>query len=76
MDMGELWRGDVFFDPQNKMDFFVRPYNEDLEVFRKYRKIFDDMYYYSDRAKEMNNMATSAKNDRMITQNTTRPTLF
>ncbi|MTK63887.1 MAG: radical SAM protein [Methanobacterium sp.] len=54
VDTGEVWEGKAYFDPGNRNDFFIKPRNSDLNVLRRYRKIFDDMYFFTDRAKNLN----------------------
>lgn len=56
IDTGEVWEGKVYFDPANRNRFFIKPYNASLEVLQKYRDIFDSMYFYSERAKKLNNL--------------------
>lgn len=56
IDTGEVWEGKEYFDPSNRDRFFIKPYNASLEVLQKYRDIFDSMYFYSERAKKLNNL--------------------
>ncbi|MBU4375276.1 B12-binding domain-containing radical SAM protein [Patescibacteria group bacterium] len=49
------WNGETFLDPLNKQDFFIKPYNMDVDELRHFRKIFDDLYIKSERAKSLNN---------------------
>ena len=53
-DDSALWEGDVFFDPQNKQDVFIRPRQLTLAEFARFRAKFDNLYIYSDRAKSLN----------------------
>lgn len=53
-DCEDIWRGDIFFDPQNRERFFLKPYNLQLSRLMEYRKMFDSMYFFSKRAKALN----------------------
>nr|VFK23324.1 MAG: Radical SAM superfamily enzyme YgiQ, UPF0313 family [Candidatus Kentron sp. MB]VFK28451.1 MAG: Radical SAM superfamily enzyme YgiQ, UPF0313 family [Candidatus Kentron sp. MB]VFK74259.1 MAG: Radical SAM superfamily enzyme YgiQ, UPF0313 family [Candidatus Kentron sp. MB] len=59
IEMEQVWKGYDYFDPQNKDRFFIQPYNVSLSTLKKYRDIFDSMYYYSERAKLINNIGIS-----------------
>jgi radical SAM superfamily enzyme YgiQ (UPF0313 family) len=50
----EVWNGNEFFSPDNRGQFFIKPYNASLEILHKYRKIFDSMFFFSERAKKLN----------------------
>jgi len=56
VNMDKVWQGYDYFDPQNRDRFFIKPYKTSLDVLKKYRDIFDSMYYYSERAKKLNNI--------------------
>ena len=53
-DDSELWGGNVFFDPQNKQEFFIRPRHLVLADLHRFRARFNALYIYSDRAKALN----------------------
>lgn len=61
IDTGEVWDGKEYFDPQNRDRFFIKPYDASIEVLQKYRNIFDSMYFYSERAKKLNNIECPCK---------------
>ena len=50
----EVWNGEEYFDPTERGGFFIQPYNLSMDVLAEYRKIFNDMYFFSERAKNMN----------------------
>jgi anaerobic magnesium-protoporphyrin IX monomethyl ester cyclase len=55
IDTDEVWDGKEYFDPGEKRGgFFIQPYNLSMDVLAEYRKIFNDMYFFSERAKNMN----------------------
>lgn len=56
INMDQVWQGYDYFDPQNKDRFFIQPYKTSLSTLQKYRNTFDSMYYYSERAKKLNNI--------------------
>lgn len=56
INMDQVWQGYDYFDPQNKDRFFIQPYKTSLYTLQKYRNIFNSMYYYSERAKKLNNI--------------------
>lgn len=56
IDTGEVWEGKEYFDPGNRDKFFIKPYNLSFDVLQKYRDIFDDMYFYSERARKLNSL--------------------
>lgn len=56
IDLGSVWEGKEYFDPGNRGRFFIKPYNTSLETLQRYRDIFDQMYFYTDRAKQLNGM--------------------
>jgi anaerobic magnesium-protoporphyrin IX monomethyl ester cyclase len=53
-DNSKIWTGETFFDPLNKQDFFIKPYNMEIDELRRFRKIFDGLYIKSNRAKALN----------------------
>lgn len=53
-DDREMWKGETFFDPQNKSRFWIKPYAMDLLELRRFRDLFDGLYFTSDRAKALN----------------------
>ena len=53
-DDADIWDGEIFFDPLNKQDFFIKPYGLDIEELQCFREIFDSLYFTSERAKSLN----------------------
>lgn len=54
LDDTKIWNGDIFFDPSNKQDFFIKPYCLDIAELQRFRKIFDDLHFTSERARSLN----------------------
>jgi radical SAM superfamily enzyme YgiQ (UPF0313 family) len=53
----ELWKGNINLDPVGADDedrFFIKPYNMELDELRHFRKLFDQMQFFSDDAKQAN----------------------
>ena len=53
-DEAKVWNGEIFFDPLNKRDFFIQPYNLSLEELRRFRERFNEVYFTSKRAQILN----------------------
>jgi radical SAM superfamily enzyme YgiQ (UPF0313 family) len=53
-DDREIWNGETFFDPQNRQDFFIKPYRLGLDELWRFRRLFDSIYITSERAKSLN----------------------
>jgi radical SAM superfamily enzyme YgiQ (UPF0313 family) len=54
IDDTKAWSGDTLLDPQNRQDFFVKPFRLEIDELRHFRKVFDDLYFTSERAQRMN----------------------
>ncbi|MEA2019855.1 MAG: radical SAM protein [Campylobacterota bacterium] len=50
----ETWSGNDFLDPSSRDGFWIKPYNTSIDTLQKYRDIFDNLYFTSDRAKALN----------------------
>ena len=54
IDVKDIWRGDILFDTLNREQFFIKPYSLELSILKEYRERFNDMYFFSERAKRLN----------------------
>ena len=57
-DFDNLWKGLINLDPvQDECRFYIKPYEMDIDSLLHYRRMFDEVQFFSDHAKKLNPQA-------------------
>ena len=52
LSTNDLWRGVILFDSSEHEKFYLKPYNMSIDELREYRRKFENISIFSNRAKE------------------------